>query len=76
MALELSKRNIKPIMLIFCNTSLKSPVKRLAKSWDLYEGVDSFSLIKEITDVDLFDFMKKNEKIFSETLEEIISSTL
>ena len=76
MALELSKRNIKPIMLIFCNTSLKSPVKRLAKSWELYEGEDSFSLIKDITGVDLFDFMKRNEKIFSETLEEIISNTL
>lgn len=76
MALELSDKKIKPVMLIFCNSSLKSPVKRLAKSWELYEGEESFGLIKKITGVDLFDFMKKNEKRLSKLVEELISSSL
>ncbi len=62
MALALKANNINPVMLIMCNTSLKSPVARLAKSWELYEGKHSFDLIEKITGFDLFNFLQKNSQ--------------
>lgn len=73
MALALREQSILPVMLIFCNTSLKSPVIRLKKSWELYEGESTFRLIHDITGFNLSDFMMRNQAYFRESIEKSMS---
>lgn len=67
MALALSEKNLIPVMLIFCNTSLVSPVIRLAKSWNLFEGEDTFRFVHELTGFDLYGFFRNHRKVFTDT---------
>jgi hypothetical protein len=41
MALVLEQQGFIPVMLIFCNTSLRSPVARLKNSWNLLQGIET-----------------------------------
>lgn len=61
MALALTAKKIRPVMLIFCSTSLRSPVVRLRGSWNLFEGEATFKFLKSLTGFDLLSFMKTNE---------------
>lgn len=74
MSLALKSYQILPVMLIFCNTSLKSPVSRLSKSWELYEGIDSFNLVHTITGFDLYNFLQINSKSFKKEIDNIFSN--
>lgn len=74
MSLALKANNIKPIMLIMCNTSLKSPVARLAKSWELYEGINSFELIQTITGFNLYAFLQENSKTLKAEIDRVLSN--
>lgn len=65
MALALESERIVPVMLIFCSTSLKSPVLRLRGSWNLFEGAAAFDFIKALTGYDLFRFMQKEKNRLS-----------
>lgn len=73
MSLALKHHNILPIMLVFCNTSLKSPIARLSKSWHLYEGIASFNLVELITGFNLYKFRQKSSKYFQEKIDKILS---
>lgn len=73
MALALKEKNIQPVMLIFCNTSLKSPVARLSRTWELYEGHDSFEIVRKISDFDLYSFLQKNRKVFKKAIDNIFT---
>ncbi len=73
MAISLKLQEIEPKMLIFCDTSLKSPVKRLAKHWDLYEGKEAFDFIEKLTEFDLFGFLMNNKEKFEKIIEQIFS---
>ncbi len=72
MALALKAQNLTPVMLITCATSLRSPVARLRRSWNLYEGQQTFDFIRELTDFDLYDFMKRNKTTISKPVKEIM----
>lgn len=74
MAVNLKAQNIKPVMLIMCATSLKSPVIRLRQSWELYEGKDSFDLLQEITGFDLFDFLARNSSTIQIETDRVLSN--
>ena len=74
MSLALKAHNIKPVMLIMCGTSLRSPVARLAKSWELYEGKNSFELIRLITGFDLFAFLQANSQILKAEIDKVLSN--
>lgn len=74
MSLALKAKNILPIMLIFCTTSLKSPVARLSKSWTLYEGEDSFEVVKQFSDFDLYAFMISHKKTFETIIDKVFST--
>lgn len=73
MSLALKSYNILPVMLIFCNTSLKSPIARLSKSWHLYEGIASFNLVELITGFNLYNFLQNNSHIFKKEIDHILS---
>ncbi len=71
MATALKALNIEPKLVIMCNTSLTSPVKRLSKNWTLYEGKDSFDYIKNLTDFDLYQFLLDNETLIRPLMDDI-----
>lgn len=62
MATALQHKKVLPIMLIFCNSSLVSPVKRLKMIWQVYEGKETFDFIKHLTDYDLFATLMRHKK--------------
>ncbi|MBM4032117.1 MAG: type I restriction endonuclease [Planctomycetes bacterium] len=60
MALALKRKRLVPVMLVFCTTSLRSPLARLAESWVLFEGMDAFQFIRELTGFDLHSFLESS----------------
>jgi len=73
MALALDSLGYTPIMLIFCNTSLVSPVVRLRNSWNLFEGSDTFVFIKELTGFDLLKYLNDNSTKYRSTIQKILT---
>lgn len=74
MSLALKSYEILPIMLIFCKTSLRSPLNRLSKSWEVYEGKDSFDLVETITGFNLYEFLNSNSQTFKKEIDNIFSN--
>jgi hypothetical protein len=74
MSLALKSYKILPVMLVFCNTSLKSPLARLSKSWELYEGINSFNLVELITGFSLYSFLQQNSQLLKQEVDNIFSN--
>ncbi len=74
MSLALKSYEILPVMLVFCNTSLKNPLTRLSKSWELYEGINSFNLVELITGFNLNKFLQDNSQVFKEEIDNIFTN--
>lgn len=74
MSLALKSYEILPIMLVFCNTSLRSPLNRLSKSWEVYEGKDSFDWVQTITGFNLYKFLNSNSQTFKKEIDNIFSN--
>ncbi|MFB2938080.1 type I restriction endonuclease [Aerosakkonemataceae cyanobacterium BLCC-F154] len=74
MSLALKSYQILPVMLVFCNTSLRSPLVRLSKSWELYQGMSSFNLIESITGFNLYNFLENNSQILKAEIDNILSN--
>ena len=70
-ASALKALEIEPIMLIFCETSLKSPVKRLSKIWTLHEGKQAFDFVEKLTEFDLFGFLMNRKERFDNIITQI-----
>lgn len=62
MANSLFENNLLPVMLIFCSTSLQSPVRRFRNRsyWSVKEGLESYRFIHDLTGFDFFSFLKSN----------------
>jgi len=71
MALALKKEGIDPVMLIFCTSSLKSPVKRLAEFWTIFEGENTFGFIRGLTGFDLYSFLHGEHKMIHNLVGQI-----
>lgn len=71
MASALKLLAIEPIMLIFCETSLKSPVKRLSKIWTLHEGKQAFDFVEKLTEFDLLGFLMRHKERFDKIITRI-----
>jgi hypothetical protein len=74
MSLALRDKDILPVMLVFCSTSLRSPLGRLSRNWELYEGSFSFELIESITGFNLYNFLQKNSQVFKKEIDSIFSN--
>lgn len=74
MSLALKSYQILPVMLVFCNTSLRSPLARLSKSWELYEGINSFNLVQLITGFDLYSFLQRSSDSLKQEIDNIFSN--
>jgi hypothetical protein len=73
MALALKANGLTPIMLVFCNTSLRSPIARLSKSWKLFQGMDSFAFVRSLTGFDLYNFLETHSAFCKAKINEILS---
>ncbi len=74
MSLALKSYQILPVMLVFCNTSLRSPLARLSRSWELYEGINSFNLVQLITGFDLYSFLQRSSESLKQEIDNIFSN--
>ncbi len=74
MALALKQINLTPVMLVFCNTSLRSPVLRLSESWQLLEGDNAFSFIQDLTGFDLAGFLQENQPSLTELVQNALAN--
>ena len=70
LAVSLKRNQIEPIMLIFCVTSLSSPVRRLSNYWNIYEGENAFDFVYELTQFDLYEFLRQE----GETIKNLMDS--
>ena len=70
LAVSLKRNQIEPIMLIFCVTSLSSPVRRLSNYWNIYEGENAFDFVYELTQFDLCEFLRQE----GETIKNLMDS--
>jgi hypothetical protein len=73
MALALKDMGLTPIMLVFCNTSLRSPIARLSKTWLLLQGMQSFEFVHNLTGFDLWHFLEQNSAFCKGKINEILS---
>ena len=71
MAKALKAITIDPKLVIFCNTSLTSPVKRLSKHWDTYQGKKAFEFTRELTGFDLYQFLIDNKKVIDPIMDKV-----
>ena len=71
LALNLKYNRIEPIMLIFCVTSLPSPVRRLSNYWNIYEGKNAFGFVYELTQFDLYGFLQQEREIIKNLMDSI-----
>jgi hypothetical protein len=71
MALALRKILLSPVMLVYCETSLRSPIIRLSQYWDLKEGNAAFDYIHQLTGFDLLRFLNENKSFIKERMEMI-----
>lgn len=67
MARHLSSRSIVPLMLVFCDLSNESIMRRYRHIWHLNEGASAFDVIYQLTNFDLREFwMARREWIHAE----------
>lgn len=71
MALALRKKKIEPVMIVFCSSSLISPIKRLKEYWQVYEGAEAFNFIKVLTGFDLYGYLEKDGKTIRAIMDKI-----
>ncbi len=71
MATALKQLNVEPKLVIMCNTSLVSPVKRLKKHWTVYQGKESFDFIHQLTDFNLYDFLMDNQNLIVPLMDDV-----
>lgn len=65
------KQGLLPIMLIFCTTSLRSPVERLGRTWVLTEGNATHQLLEELTGFNLLRFMQSIRPVLREEMRAV-----
>lgn len=73
MALALKRLYLTPVMLVFCNTSLHSPVSRLSQSWELLEGADAFDFVHSLTGFDLQGFLQANQPRLTKLVQDALA---
>lgn len=71
MSLALLNVKIQPVMLVFCNTSLPSPLSRLSNYWQLFQGEAAFEHVEAITGFNLFDFLKNESATIEPLMKKI-----
>jgi hypothetical protein len=73
MALALRAQHLTPVMLVFCSTSLRSPLIRLGEPWNLLEGENTFRFIADLTQFDLQGFLRANHATLTGLIKQALA---
>ncbi len=74
MAKALKAIDIEPKLVIFCNTSLISPIRRLSHHWTVYEGEKAFAYIHKLTSFDLYKFLMDNDTTIKPIMDKVFDT--
>jgi len=61
-----------PILMVFCSTSLPSPLIRLRRSWYVVEGRKAYDLLQQLTGFDLYGFLAANRSTLRKEVGKVI----
>ena len=61
-----------PVLMIFCTTSLSSPVGRLRQTWLTTEGMASYDLLKRISGFDLYATLERLRPKLAQEMERVM----
>lgn len=61
MAMHCAVSGILPLMLVFCNQSNQSILRRYRRVWYLREGMESYNLVKACTRFDFYEFLAERK---------------
>lgn len=64
MAMHCAVSGILPLMLVFCNQSNRSILRRYRRVWYLREGKDSYDLVKQYSGFDFYRFLLERKKTY------------
>ncbi len=64
MAMHCAISGILPLMLVFCNQSNRSILRRYSRLWYLREGLDSYSLVNQYTGFKFYDFLAERKETY------------
>ncbi len=76
MARHLLVSGILPVMLVFCKQSNQEILRRYRSTWVVYEGHDSYSVLRELTNYNFFSFLQKHKADFQKPVRAALRSTL
>ena len=65
--------NLSPVMLVFCSTSLSSPTKRLRRTWNFFEGNESYNFVEKVTGFDLQGFFSEISPDLKRVTEDLLA---
>ncbi len=72
-AVYLRQHGYLPALMIFCTTSLPSPVNRLRKTWLTTEGMASYDLLRRISGFDLYGTLVRLRPKLLEEMARVMS---
>jgi hypothetical protein len=61
-----------PVLMIFCTTSLTSPVNRLRRTWVVTEGMASYELLKRLSGFDLYAHLERLRPKLAEEMRHVL----
>ncbi len=72
MGLALRERKLFPSLMVFCTTSLRSPIVRLKKTWNVTEGKASYDFLADLTGFDLYACLKGMSKLLIKEMKGVM----
>jgi len=74
MALRLQSLGYVPVMLIFCLSSLRNPIARLSRTWNLLQGETAFLFVRNLTGFDLDCFLGRHSDQFKSIMSAVFAN--
>lgn len=73
MAMHCAISGILPLMLVFCNQSNRSILRRYARLWYVREGMDSYNLVKQFSGFDYYEFLAQRKAAYRKYVIDVLS---
>jgi len=74
MARHLLVSGILPIMPLFCNQSNPGIIQRYRSVWVVKQGMQSYDMIREMSEYDFFGFLQRNKSDFQKPVVDLLRS--
>lgn len=71
-AMSARQAGLLPLLMIFCTTSLRSPVQRLRRTWYVTEGMESYNLLERLTGFDLNESLSRMRPVLKREVRGVL----